>query len=371
MKKQYDVCVVTFGDIRFDGRAKNLIEALIHLNKKVIVFSLTSVNIFEGKIEHISIPTNYNHRVLFRWISFCCAVKKHLKNINYEIYWASDLYSLPSGCRHLIYDSREIYSKLSVLHSSPIRQKIITIIEKYYIKKINVLITSGKLDSDYLKKIYQLKIPCYEIYNYPKFNDYLNSNQIRKQLNIGKDKIILLYQGVLLGGRGLKPIVDAIKDHNRYVFVIVGEGKYKNILKQYAEYLNIDNRVYFVGNIEYKELHKWTCGADIGICNIEPISFSYKLALPNKLFEYLLAELPVLVTDLPALTKIVNGDNNKLGEIIPSDNNKDSIIAALDSLVINNENYKNNIRIVKENYTYQTQYDLIDRVVSSLLPSNL
>ena len=361
MKQQYDICVVSFSDIRFDGRTKNLIEALINLEKKVIAFSITPINPFNEKIKHITIKTNYNHRVLFRWFAFNHSVKNYLKDIEYKTYWAADLYSLVCGNRYLIYDSREVYSELSVLHKKPIKQKIISYIEKKNIKNVNVLITSGTRDTKYIKDKYQLDIPCYEIYNYPKHKEYIKSNTIREQLNISNDKIILLYQGVLLEGRGLLPIMNAIKNHNEYVLVILGDGKYRDILSNYVAELGINNMVYFAGNIDYNDLHLWTCSADIGLCNIEPISYSYELALPNKLFEYILAELPVLITDLPALVEIVN--NNKLGETISRDNNKDEIIAALNKLLTNKERYKNNIRAIKQNYVYEMQYDSIKDII--------
>ena len=360
MKVEYDICVVSFSDIRFDGRSRNLIEALINLNKKIIVFSLTPINPFEKKIEHITIKTNYNRRVLFRWFMFNKAVKRHLKNIKYEIYWAADLYSLVCGNRYLIYDSREIYSALSVLHSSPIRQKIVALIERYYIKNIKILITSGKRDSDYVKEKYSLDVPVYEICNYPKYSVYANSNTIRERLNINEDKIVLLYQGVLLPGRGLIPVMEAIKDDTKYVLVVLGEGTFVDKLKEYATKLNIADRTYFVGNIEYNDLHNWTCSADIGLCNIEPLSLSYQFALPNKLFEYILAELPVLATDLPALKEVVN---RKLGVIISQNNNEKEIITALNDLALNKNIYKENIKNVKNNYVYESQYELIKTVV--------
>ena len=174
MQKKYDICLVAFSDLRFDGRTKNLIEALINLNKNIIVFSITPNDIFNEKIKHITIETNYNQRILFRWSSFNRAVKKHLKEFEYKIYWAADLYSLVCGNQYLVYDSREIYSELSVLHNSPIRQKAITFIEKNYIKNVNVLITSGKLDTEFIKNKYQIQIPCYEIYNFPKYKIMMN-----------------------------------------------------------------------------------------------------------------------------------------------------------------------------------------------------
>jgi glycosyltransferase involved in cell wall biosynthesis len=46
--------------------------------------------------------------------------------------------------------------------------------------------------------------------------------------------------------------------------------------------------------------------ADIGLCLIEDLCLSYRFSLPNKLFEYLLAGIPVIVNDLPEQRKFIN-----------------------------------------------------------------
>ena len=72
--------------------------------------------------------------------------------------------------------------------------------------------------------------------------------------------------------------------------------KNSDYTERLAKDLNVSERVHFCGVVPYRELHQWTCSADIGIVFIEPISFSYKLALPNKLFEYLYCEKPVIAS---------------------------------------------------------------------------
>jgi glycosyltransferase involved in cell wall biosynthesis len=213
------------------------------------------------------------------------------------------------------------------------------------------------MDSEYLKKFYDLKIPIYEIKNFPKNKEYIKSNLIRERFNISNDKKILLYQGVLLDGRGLIPIMGAIKNTEKYILVILGEGIFRTELEKKIKQCGIENKVKFAGNIDYCELHNWTCSADIGLCNIEPISFSYELALPNKLFEYILAELPVLATDLPALREVINSTN--CGVIISKENNANDILGALDSILDSHSVYKLNSQKAKNQFTYESQKELI------------
>lgn len=397
-EKDFDICIVSFLDLRFDARTINLVETLAAQGKKLLVYSisypeskhnlhsknnvtskyseaknleaknLNNINSKYVNFKNIIVDVPHNRRMFVKWLTFLSSIKSNIYKFNFKIFWAADLFSLPV-CKYLnrkknikiIYDSREIYSKVSTLANSNFKQKILTLIEKHFIKKISVLVTSGEMDSEYLKKIYNLKIPIFEIKNFPKFKEFAKSNLIREHFNIPNDKIILLYQGVLLDGRGLIPIMKAIQNVDKYILVILGEGNFKSELEKNIKQLKIEEKVKFAGNIIYDDLHEWTCSADIGLCNIEPISFSYELALPNKLFEYILAELPLLVTDLPALRKVV--DSTGCGVVIPRENNATDILNALENIVNSHNIYKLNARKSKNQFTYESQKELIMKII--------
>jgi glycosyltransferase involved in cell wall biosynthesis len=56
-------------------------------------------------------------------------------------------------------------------------------------------------------------------------------------------------------------------------------------------------------------------GAAAGLCLIQPVCRSYELTLPNKLYEYVAAGLPVLATDLPVIGAVVR--EHGIGELVP------------------------------------------------------
>ena len=88
--------------------------------------------------------------------------------------------------------------------------------------------------------------------------------------------------------------------------VIIGEGPYKNFLKEYVSKNTLSDKVFFLKAVPYKELLNLSVEADIGFSLIKPISISYEQALPNKLFEYALAGLPIIASNLPEIEKIIN-----------------------------------------------------------------
>ena len=372
VKINYDVCIITFSDIEIDARVKNLIDCLIHLQKKVLVISIESASCKQTKnlnFDNIEIKLPLNRRLFWKWLAFKTKIKSIIHNYTFDIIWCADLYSLPTISNSnkvlKIYDSREIYSKLSTLNQHKLKQRIITWIEKWYIRQTDVIVTSGKLDSEYLKQFYCLTQPIYEVFNYPPKKEFIASNVIREKFNIPQEKIIQLYQGVLLPGRGIIPVINATAKNEQLVFVILGDGPAKKDFINYTEKIGVSDRVKFLGNVDYDSLHQWTCAADIGMCNIEPISFSYQLALPNKLFEYIQAELPVIITDLPALKEIVN--ELKCGEIISTKNETKEIINAIEKNFKHRNEIKNNIRLHKNKFVYENQYPVIEEIIKKTL----
>ena len=112
------------------------------------------------------------------------------------------------------------------------------------------------MDSEYLKQFYSLTQPIYEVFNYPPKKEFIASNVIREKFNLSQEKIILLYQGVLLPGRGIIPVINAIAKNEQLVFVILGDGPAKKDFINYTEKIGVSDRVKFLGNVDYDSLHQ-------------------------------------------------------------------------------------------------------------------
>jgi glycosyltransferase involved in cell wall biosynthesis len=195
--------------------------------------------------------------------------------------------------------------------------------------------------------------------NLPEYKEKLSTDIIRKRTGIPPYRLIIVYQGMLMKGRGLEKVIEAMKYLDNYALVIIGEGADENSLKQSASVPELRRKVHFIGAVPYSELHEWTCGADIGYCFIEPISFSYELALPNKLFEYAMAGVPSLTSSLPAIDRIL--EKSGIGLSIPHYSGPEAIAEAIKA--IGSENLRNkliaNCSKAAKIYSYESQEDKV------------
>ncbi|MDX9882207.1 MAG: glycosyltransferase [Prolixibacteraceae bacterium] len=184
-----------------------------------------------------------------------------------------------------------------------------------------------------------------------------------KKLDFGGKKIIL-YQGALNIGRGLEQMVRAMQQIDNAVLVVVGAGDMAAQLRTLTEELHLRDKVKFLGRISFSEVKYITVQADLGLSIEEDLGLNYKYALPNKLFDYIQAEIPVLVSNLPEMKKIV--EDYRVGAILES--HQPSQIARQIEAILNNREqiagWKENLKRAaaelcweKEKETLKTIYE--------------
>jgi len=68
MKTKYDICIAVFNDLNYDSRAKNLIDCLVELGYKVVVFSIQiePTNISNSTFTNIIIDIPHHRRHFFK-----------------------------------------------------------------------------------------------------------------------------------------------------------------------------------------------------------------------------------------------------------------------------------------------------------------
>jgi glycosyltransferase involved in cell wall biosynthesis len=138
----------------------------------------------------------------------------------------------------------------------------------------------------------------------------VQSNRLHQHLGLDPATRIALYQGNLQAERGLDRLIRTAKFLERGN-VIVLMGKAMSNTQEQLEALianeGVIDRVKILPAVPYEELLDWTSSADVGLIIFDPdFSSNIRMCLPNKLFEYLMAGLPVLATPLEAVAEILN-----------------------------------------------------------------
>jgi glycosyltransferase involved in cell wall biosynthesis len=118
---------------------------------------------------------------------------------------------------------------------------------------------------------------------------------------------VFAYVGAVTRNRGLEVAIEAIAQVPQARLRLLGPSgaAYRVELERLAADRGVADRVEFAGAVPPGGVIDSLRGATAGLALIQPACLSYELSLPNKIFEYLLAGLPVLVSDLPVMGSFV------------------------------------------------------------------
>ncbi|WP_228445458.1 glycosyltransferase [Thalassotalea sp. HSM 43] len=203
----------------------------------------------------------------------------------------------------LVYDAHEISTDREGYR--PFR-KVVGCIEKTLTPKVAAMITTTDVRAKFFRLAYKVPRPTV-LQNRPtkSFAEPQQSNHIRDTLNLQQSWPIALYQGMLQPGRGLERLVQVAQHIDEVYFVFIGGGRIEDKLKQLVANLGISDRVHFIATVPLADLPLYTASATFGVQPIENTCLNHYSTDSNKLFEYILAGLPVISTGFPEIRKVI------------------------------------------------------------------
>ena len=251
-----------------------------------------------------------------------------------QVLHAHDLNTLRPAARaaaqagaKLVYDAHELHRHRNDM--AQIQQQRARWLEQRLIRRVDLFITAGDAWADYLSGLYRLPRPVV-LRNVPVEATPEPGWDLRTHLGIRAQDRILLYQGSIQRNRGVEEAINALKHLENCVLVVAGYGAHQPALERIAAHLGLRDRVHFFGPVPNHELLHWTASADIGLCGIRNSSLSYYWSLPNKLFEYVMAGIPVVASDFPEMGSFVR--ETDVGEVCDPDDPA-SIAAAVRRII--------------------------------------
>lgn len=217
---------------------------------------------------------------------------------------------------HLVYDSHELFCEVPELQGSPFKKNLWKSIERRIFPKLKYVFTVN----DSIAKIYsdEYKVKIGVVRNIPPLSNQKNVKPATKtELGIPEGKKIVVLQGAGINvDRGAEEAVLAMEHINDALLLIVGSGDVIAVLKQMVKDRNLDEKVKFTGKVPFEKLLQYTMHADLGLTLDKDTNINYRYSLPNKLFDYIHAGVPVLASSLVEIKSII--EKYKVGDCILS-----------------------------------------------------
>jgi glycosyltransferase involved in cell wall biosynthesis len=232
-----------------------------------------------------------------------------------DVLYSNDLDTLPANFLasklkfnpRLIYDTHELFTEVPELENRRFAKNIWLKIEEYIFPKLNHILTVNVSIANIYGAKYGKSLTI--IRNVPE--KYNNENALSKsQLGLPEDKFIIIIQGSGLNiDRGIEEAVLSMQFIDNALLIIVGHGDVIPKAKEMVFQKHLEEKVKFYGKRPYLEMMQLTSNANLGLTLDKPLNDNYKFSLPNKLFDYIHAGIPILSSDLIELKKIIEHYN--------------------------------------------------------------
>jgi len=262
-------------------------------------------------------------------IEFNYRAYKTLLALDSDIVYAVDLDTLWAAAKSskitqskIVFESREYFpGQLSVEKRSLVKF-FWNVMQNQLLPKADVVLTVNESIAQLLVGKYSIRKPEI-VMNVPQLSGEIQPVDLRREYGF-KTEYVMVFQGVLRPGQGLVRSVKAVAANENISLLVIGDGPERRKLEQYINDYNLTDRVKCSGMLPSEVLLNYTAGADAGFMLIEPLALNSYLALPQKLFQYIAAGVPPVVTALPELEKIVLTE--QLGLVLDKDSSSEDSV---------------------------------------------
>ena len=389
-----EICMLLNGEIKNDNRVIKMIRTLSqksHVDLYYVNGGENDKSIFDKNVNlysfnyEASLKRKLIQHTFFIWEFNFFFSRVMNRKVNYDYIWCNDLPTLNPGLKiskklgvKLIYDSHEIYletlnqffprnsfglKKIIFDQNLNLMRLIGRKFNKRVLPQVNTFITVNESLREYFIRQYSIQ-SSRVIMNLPELKQSekgTDSIDYRQEFNWDKESIILIYQGALNEGRGLRLVIEVMNNiDNKFKLIVLGNGPLKQNLKDLLAPSN--QQVKFIDSVPIEQLLDYTRGADIGINLLEDFNLSKKLASPNKLFEYIHAKTPVVCSNTIENSKVLQ--NYKIGLL--AENNSASITDAIIELSSKNKTiFEDEMIRAINNYNWESQESKISSIITA------
>jgi glycosyltransferase involved in cell wall biosynthesis len=255
-------------------------------------------------------------RVLFRrgpmmYILFNVALLLRLLTRRSELYIANDLDTL-IPCYYvsrlfgkpLVYDAHEYFTGQFGLSERKFKYSVWKKAERRLVPKVRHMVTVSNSIADLYREEYGVD-PVVIMNVAPSTDELIPYN--RNNLGVGVDDLLVIYQGSGINpGRGIMELINAMTMLERVRLIIAGSGDMIEEVKHAVSYKGLAGNVIFLPRMKWEEMMQFTMICDVGLSLDPDNCINQRFSLPNKLFDYIAAGIPAIVSPLPEVSTVVS-----------------------------------------------------------------
>ena len=180
-------------------------------------------------------------------------------------------------------------------------------VERRFLARADAWITVSAPIARHLERAYHLPSVAV-VPNYPDRQPDVESRDLRRlpgAEGIPVDAPVVLYVGNATEGRGIEELVAAVARIPGAHLALLGASAHEELVSRESRRHGIVERVHAIPRVPSSEVVAYAASATVGVSPVPPTSLSYEYSLPNKLFQYMQAGLPVVASDFPQVREVV------------------------------------------------------------------
>lgn len=304
--------IAVISDLSTDMRVRKLAKLMVEEGLEVTVLGRHSgaeapppeigVNVIRIKVPFKKGPAMY---LLFNLFLFFKLLLRR-----FDICVASDLDTLVPCYvvsrlfkKSLVYDSHEYFTGQYGLEERRFKYFLWKTTERLIVPGIRHIITV----SDSIAALYRTEygIEPVVVRNVSPDVSHLLPHD-RSELGVAGQELLVVFQGSGINpGRGAEELLEAIPMTERVRLLVIGTGDIMRSLHRAAEKNQASGRIIFLPRMPWEEMMRYTISCDAGLSLDTDTCINQRYSLPNKIFDYIAAGIPAVVTPLPEVSSLI------------------------------------------------------------------
>ncbi|HDS74130.1 MAG TPA: glycosyltransferase [Firmicutes bacterium] len=359
-RRRRRVAMVVYNDLVHDARVYKTASTVRDAGYDVHVIGMVApesgpLGAWDGiRVTRLDVGVRRSLRV--RYAQFWRAAYRVLRADTPDVIHANDLDVLVPcwlAARKLripiVHDAHELWVELPSLVGRPHVRAIWSAVAHALISRCDAVITVSDGVAGEIRRRYGVEPTI--VRNLPIRGGPVEPAPLRDRLGIPDDAPILIYQGGLLPGLGIERAVDAMDFLPQAHLVIIGGGPLRELIARHVEQSPSRDRINLLPPVPFAELKPITTACDIGLYLGSSAGLNLQYALPNKLFEYIAAHVPSVITDWPDQAAIVR--HYGVGTVVPPNASPEHVAGAVRDTLANRDSYVANCRVAANELVWE------------------